>query len=86
MFNQLERLQSDLASYRDAVDKIFSEAPSDPGAWQRYFFEVLICASQLYLDYLLVTRELPMLEAVSKASTYDHVEPIFAAKAPFVKS
>ncbi len=74
MSNQLERLQSDSVSYREAVDKIFSEAPLDLRAWQSYFFEVLICASQLYLDYLLVTRELPALEAVSKASTYDRVE------------
>jgi hypothetical protein len=74
MFDQLEKLQLDTASYRESVDKIFSAVPLSLGDWQRYFFDVLICASQLYLDYLLVTKELPTLEAVSKASTYDSFE------------
>lgn len=65
MNNQLEKLQLDLVSYREAVDKIFSSALTKPTDWQQCFREILICASQLYLDYLLVMKNLPAMEAVS---------------------
>lgn len=65
MNNQLEKLQLDLVSYREAVDKVFSSALTKPTDWQQCFREILICASQLYLDYLLVMKNLPGMEAVS---------------------
>ena len=65
MYNQLEKLRLDLVSYREAVDQIFSSTPTKPTDWQQRFFEILICASQLYLDYLLVVRDLPALETAS---------------------
>ena len=65
MNNQLEKLQLDLVSYREAVDNVFSLAIAKPLDWQQCFREILICASQLYLDYLLVIKNLPAMEAVS---------------------
>ncbi len=62
---ELEKLSSDLVSYRKIVDRIFSADSLDLRQWQRYFFDVLISVSQLYLDYLLVMKEVPALEAVS---------------------
>lgn len=65
MNKQLEKLQLDLASYREAVDSVFSSALVTPTDWQQFFGEILICVSQLYLDYLLVMKSLPAMEAVS---------------------
>jgi hypothetical protein len=64
MFDQLKKLQIDLIGYREAVDHIFSSAPN-PKSWQECFFEILLRTSQLYVDYLLVMKTLPALEAVS---------------------
>src|SRR5215471_6966626 len=71
MNNQLEKLQLDLVSYREAVDKIFSPALTKPTDWQQCFREILICASQLYLDYLLVMKNLPAMEAISSKGSAD---------------
>lgn len=65
MNNQLEKLQLDLASYREAVANIFSSGLASPAKWQQCFREIVIRASQLYLDYLLVMKSLPAMEAVS---------------------
>ena len=65
MKNQLEKLQLDSVSYREAVDNIFSLAIAKPMDWQQCFREILICATQLYLDYLLVIKNIPTMEAVS---------------------
>jgi hypothetical protein len=62
----LEKLQSDLTSYREVMDRIFSAALSNSKDWQQYFFDLLICASQLHLDYLLVMKQVPELEATSR--------------------
>ena len=64
-FDQLEKLQVDLIDYRRAVDNIFSSALTEPADWQQRLSEILICASQLYLDYLLAMKNLPAMEAVS---------------------
>jgi hypothetical protein len=61
----IQKLQLDLLSYREAVDKIFSSALTKPQSWQRCFRDILICASQLYLDYLLFIKRLPTMEAIS---------------------
>jgi hypothetical protein len=74
MLDQLEKLQSDLVSYREAVDQIVSSTLTTPRDWQQRLLEVLVCASQLYLDYLLVVRNLSALEAVaSKGGGSDRV-------------
>jgi hypothetical protein len=74
MSDQLEKLQLDLVSYRAAVDQIFSSPLTTPRDWQRRFLEISICASQLYLDYLLVTKAFPELDSVSSAvDGIDHV-------------
>ena len=65
MNNQLEKLQLDLVSYREAVDNVFSSALATPADWQQCSSEILICASRLYLDYLLVMKNLPAMEVVS---------------------
>lgn len=65
MNNQLDKLQTDLIGYRQAVDQIFSPALTTPKSWQECISEILISASQLYLDYLLVMKNLPAMEAVS---------------------
>ena len=74
MYSQLEKLQLDLVGYREAVDRIFSVTSTTPADWRQRFFEILICTSQLYLDYLLVVRDLPALEAISsKSGSSSHV-------------
>jgi len=76
MNNQLEKLQLDLVSYREAVDKIFSPALTKPTDGQQCFREILICASQLYLDYLLVMKNLPAMEAVSSKGVSGRVRGV----------
>jgi hypothetical protein len=68
MHNHLEKLLSDLVSYREAVDQIFSPAHRTHRGWQQCFLDILICTSQLYLDYLLVTKSLHALEADASES------------------
>jgi hypothetical protein len=71
MLSQLENLQLDLVSYRKAVDRIFLPALTTPREWQQCLFEILVCTSQVYLDYLLVAKNLPALEAISlKGKSY----------------
>ena len=65
MSSELEKLQLHASSYREAVDRIFSPALKEPADWQESLRKILICASQLYLDYLLITEDLPAMEAVS---------------------
>lgn len=65
MNNQLEKLQLDSVRYREAVDNLFSRALAKPTDWQHCLKEILICASQLYLDSLLVMKNLPAMEAVA---------------------
>jgi hypothetical protein len=68
MYKQLEKLQIDLLSYREAVDQIFLSVPDVPLEWRRCLSEILICTTQLYLDYLLVMKKLSKMEAVSAKS------------------
>ena len=68
MHSKLEKLQLDLVSYREAVDQILSLGLITPRHWQQCFLDILICTSQLYLDYLLVTKSLPDLEAAASES------------------
>lgn len=65
MVDQLERIQADIIAYREAVDRIFFPALTSTEGWQQRLWEILICASQLYLDYLLVMKDLPELDAIS---------------------
>jgi hypothetical protein len=74
MGNQLENLRLDLVNYRQAVDQIFIGALTAPRDWQQRFREILSCSLQLYLDYLLVVRDLPTFESISsKGSVNDRV-------------
>ncbi len=65
MYNELEKLQVDLVRYREAVDHVFGTALVTPGNWQKWLWEISICSSQLYVDYLLVVKLLPELDAVA---------------------
>jgi hypothetical protein len=76
MNNELEKLELDLASYREAVDRIFSSAPAKPADWQQCLREILICASQLYLDYLIAIKNLPSMEAVSSKGNSDRIRGV----------
>jgi hypothetical protein len=58
MHNQIVKLISDLGNYREAVDQIFSGAIQKPEDCPRYFLGIQISVSQLYLDDLLLRREL----------------------------
>lgn len=63
-----------MVGYREAVDRVVPAASTNPADWRRHFFEILICASQLYLGYLLVVRDLTALETVSsKSGSSGHV-------------
>jgi hypothetical protein len=64
MYSQLEGLIPDLANYRESLDRIFSDSIREPEDCRRYFFDLLISVSQLYLDYLLLTKESPFFVTV----------------------
>jgi hypothetical protein len=65
MWDQLRKLRRDLITYRETVDLIFSLPSSEPEVWRRAFFDILICASQLYLDYLIVMRDSSSFDKIS---------------------
>lgn len=65
MNNQLDNLQDDLMGYRQALDQLFSSKLTTPKGWQECFSEILICVVRLYLDYLLVMKNVPGMEVVS---------------------
>lgn len=69
--DQLRKLVSNLASYREAVDRLLSPDVPDGRKWREQLFDILISVAQLYLDYLLLIRELPAIEAASKASVQE---------------
>src|ERR1700719_3606556 len=64
MYSQLEGLIPDLAKYRESLDRIFSDSIREPEDCRRYFFDLLISVSQLYLDYLLLMKESPFFATV----------------------
>jgi hypothetical protein len=75
MNNQLEKLQLDLVRYREAVDHVFTATLVEPRDCQKWLLEILVCASQLYVDYLLVVKHMPELETVaSKRGALDVVQ------------
>ncbi len=64
---QFEKLALDLATYRATMERIFSWKLSRPRDCRKYFLELLLSASQLYLDYLWVLNTMPKLEKVARA-------------------
>lgn len=69
MLNRLETLQVDVVQYRQAVDKIFSLSLMTSDRWQACFKEILLCTARLYLDYLLITNDMPELEGLCGKAT-----------------
>lgn len=47
------KLDRDFRAYRSTVTRVFSRKLSVPRHCARYFFDVLVSTSQLYVDYLL---------------------------------
>jgi hypothetical protein len=75
MYKELEKLQSDLVPYREVIDHVFTGTLATSGDWQKWLREIAICASQLCVDYLLVVKYMPELEAVaSKRGALDLVQ------------
>lgn len=54
--SQIKRLIENCANYRRAVDRLLELTSNEPAAWRALLFEILCCASQLYLDYLHVRK------------------------------
>ncbi len=63
--SQLDKLVFDLNTYRVTMERIFSRKLSRPRECRRYFLQVLVSASQLYLDHVVVMNDMPKLEEVS---------------------
>src|SRR6267378_1141270 len=57
MSKQLHNLILHLVHYRKTLDQIFSKPAKTPSNLRQYFFDLLVCTSQLYLDYLLVLKD-----------------------------
>ena len=57
MSEQLQNLILDLVYYRKTLVQIFSKPAKTPTDLRQYFFDLLVCTSQLYLDYLLVLKD-----------------------------
>ena len=72
MEDQLGKLVSDLASYREAVDHLLFLKVSEVRKWREQLLDILVNVSQLYLDYLLLKKERPVLEAAcSEGSVHE---------------
>jgi hypothetical protein len=56
MSEQLQNLILHLVYYRKTLVQIFSKPAKTPTDLRQYFFDLLVCTSQLYLDYLLVLK------------------------------
>jgi hypothetical protein len=69
MKDQFTKLLTGLLGYRDAVDQIFSLQLAEPESWRLAFLNILICTSQLYLDYLIVMRDSAVFESLSSANS-----------------
>lgn len=67
IYGQFDKLTLDLAGYRATVNRAFSRKLSRPRDCRRYFLEILLSTSQLYLDYVLVLANLTKLERISSA-------------------
>jgi hypothetical protein len=65
LHNQIKTLESDLSTFRGALDRLLSINIAAPKHFQGCFLELAICASRLYLDYLLVIRVFEDLESIS---------------------
>jgi hypothetical protein len=63
VYEQLDELVPNLVRFRETTDRIFSKPPKNPAELRRYFFDMLVCTSQLYLDYLFVLKDSPSYEA-----------------------
>ncbi len=61
MQNQLASLCADLVAYRATVNRVYSRALSRPRDCRRYLFDVMICATRLYLDSLVLQKRLSSL-------------------------
>jgi hypothetical protein len=59
MSEQLQNFIPQLVGYRETLDQIFSKPSKTPNDLQRYFFDLLVCTSQLYLDHLFVLKDSP---------------------------
>ncbi|MGH9437588.1 MAG: hypothetical protein ACRD22_06760 [Terriglobia bacterium] len=59
---QLRQLIFDLREYRTILERAFSRKLSRPRDCRRYFLELLIIASKLYLDYLRILHDMRSLE------------------------
>jgi hypothetical protein len=75
MRTRFDQLALDAAGYRAAMERIFSRKLSKPRHCRQYFFEVLVNSSRLYLDYLLITKDLPELEKLSKTDAKRPLNP-----------
>lgn len=62
MSEQLQNFIPQLVGYRETLDQIFSKPSKTPNDLQRYFFDLLVCTSQLYLDHLFVLKDSPSYE------------------------
>jgi hypothetical protein len=62
MFEQLQNLILHLVHYRKTLDRIFSKPAKTSSSLRQYFFDLLVCTSQLYLDYLLLLKDSPSYE------------------------
>src|SRR2546429_541311 len=69
MSNQLEQLLQNLSNYREAVDAIFATSPT-PGELRSRIFDVLVYTSRLYLDYLLIVKQLKDTEMAPSQYKY----------------
>jgi hypothetical protein len=74
MYGHFDKLTLDLASYRTIMDRAFSRTLSRPRDCRKYFLELLVSTSQLYLDYVAMLANLSKLEKLS--STAFRAEPI----------
>lgn len=62
-WNYLEQMVQDCKSYRVAIDRLFSWKLARPRDCRRYFGGLLTTMSRLYLDSLIVKKEIPALRA-----------------------
>lgn len=72
----LQKLLGTLTSYREMVDRLFSESLLEPKDWRAYFSDLLISVSQLHLGCLIFVHNSYGFEAGSSFISTDRLPKI----------
>jgi hypothetical protein len=82
---KIEGLISNLKAYRSAMDRLFSLPLARPSDCRKYFLNLLICVTRLYLDVLVLSNELSKGSVPRRTTALRRPEPISVDADRFMK-